>query len=288
MKVLIYDQTNIQTEPMSLSLQAFYNIYDQVKKARQDEEVFFDFTMTRFTYPLFQAMMLLLQDSDPEKYRFGEMSNYLQTIRFHGPLPATEYVPDNKTYIPILSISRNNTTRERSGETVSMLSKKVKDKTKMPNNVACGLDYVLQEIIDNFWEHSQAENAFILCQSFPTQQFIDVVIADNGITLLGSYQASNIPVKSDLDAMQMMVSAISSKDRPENESRGYGLSTSRKIITKGLAGQFICVSGSCVYIRNRDRERIISVPEWPVKGTVVAMRFYYNAPAFNYYNFIEY
>ena len=56
------------------------------------------------------------------------------------------------------------------------------------------------------------------------KKYLDICIADQGIGLLGSYKkVPNNEIIDDMEAMKAANRRISSKNRPEAESRGYGI-----------------------------------------------------------------
>ena len=72
------------------------------------------------------------------------------------------------------------------------------------------------------------------------------------------------------------------------KNRGYGIYTSKKMLINGLGGQYMIMSGGAVYMKSKDIDRFFTLPgdlRW--NGTVVALRIPYQAPHFNYINYIE-
>ena len=148
---------------------------------------------------------------------------------------------------------------------------------------------MLGESIDNIIQHAQSERGYIFAQSFPQQGFLDICIADNGITLLGSYKTlPNNEIESDLEAIQAANRGISTKNRPNAENRGYGIITSKKMLVEGLSGSFIMLSGNALHLYNSEYRRFIETPtniRWD--GTVVALRVPYINKDFHYIHYIE-
>ena len=72
---------------------------------------------------------------------------------------------------------------------------------------------------------------------------------------------------------------ISTKDRPENENRGYGISRSRKLIVDGLGGEFFLLSGSAFARHDANGETVVDLPEdlrW--NGTAVLLKIPSSVP----------
>lgn len=148
---------------------------------------------------------------------------------------------------------------------------------------------MISETIDNITEHSDSDRGFICAQAYPSKGYLDICIADRGVTLLGSYQKLvDNEIESDIEAIKAANRGLSSKNLPDAENRGYGIYTSKKMLINGLGGQYMMMSGGAVYMKSRDVDGFFTLPRdlrW--NGTVVALRIPYQAPQFNYINYIE-
>lgn len=104
-----------------------------------------------------------------------------------------------------------------------------------------------------------------------------------------SYSKGGIIVEDDLEAMSAVRECISSKNIGRNDNRGYGIKTTKNMLSIGLDGQFIIMSGGAIAIKSQKVDTIISLPNgirW--NGTVIAMRIpYQQKESFNYCNFLE-
>lgn len=285
--MIINDQTNIQDSSLLENLIRYSEIKQQISEC-PDDEIIIDLSRIRFAFPLFLNLLLLTRDKD-KRIRFENETSYLKAISFPDALSVAETELKNisKTYIPLIADMPNNENSSTSSVTnriISLINRTV----DIPKSVSMGIHYMLQELIDNITEHSLAEKFYVLSQAYPKKKVIDICIADNGKGFRQSYKRAGYNVRNDNQAIQMMASAISSKDRPENESRGYGLFTSRKMTTEGLSGEFLCISGKAAYAKLKDKEYILNLPSWNTIGTVVALRIKYDNEKFSIYNFLEY
>lgn len=116
-----------------------------------------------------------------------------------------------------------------------------------------------------------------------------VYLSDCGISLLGSYQRlPDNEIVSDLEAIKAANRGLSSKNLPNAENRGYGIRTSKRMLTEGLGGQFLMLSGNSFYLKTPGFNSFYSLPgNLRLSGTVVALRIPYNVNKFNYINYIE-
>lgn len=108
----------------------------------------------------------------------------------------------------------------------------------LSSNVAQGLRYIADEIIDNITEHADTLEGYV--SATWNENAVMVCIADAGKTIYGSYVDRNFDqIYSDQVALQAAVSGVSTKNLPGAENRGYGISTSADMIVRGLDSTII-------------------------------------------------
>lgn len=200
-----------------------------------------------------------------------------------------------KRYIPITKFPACNRKDKVRDDIVSAIGNILREQLSIKGNLYTGISYLLSEIIDNITEHSYSDYGYIFAQYYKKNQYIDICIVDEGITLLGSYlNNENIKgIDTDLDAIKNASIGVSTKNRPDAENRGYGIITSRKMLVDGLKGQFFLFSGSAFYRYYHDGEQshesYIGLPlkiKWD--GTIVLLRVPYNDnDNFNYIKYLE-
>ena len=156
-------------------------------------------------------------------------------------------------------------------------------------NITAGLKYIVEESVDNIIEHSESERGYIFCQSYPTKKYLDICIADSGITLLGSYRNAGTHIITDhLQAIQAANSGISTKNLPDAENRGYGIATSKKMLVTGLSGNYVMLSGNALHLKTQTVDQFVLLPgEVSWKGTIIAIRVPYINQGFNYIRYVE-
>ncbi len=146
----------------------------------------------------------------------------------------------------------------------------------------------MDEAIANIVDHSMEQRGFIFAQNYPSKNFMDVCIADNGLSILGAYNESGFSeITTDELAIQNAVSGKSTKH--EAHSRGFGIRTSKKMLVNGLKGKYFLLSGNAFIIHSISQEEIITLPvplKW--KGTILALRIpIINNADFNPSNYYE-
>lgn len=152
--------------------------------------------------------------------------------------------------------------------------------------------HIFNELIGNIYNHTPldknlASQAHTLVQEYPNVQKLDICIMDDGISISGGFDLTNIGYDDECHAIEKAISGTSSiqdKDR----SRGLGLRTTIKLVVEGNGGSILIVSGKgCLYIENEDNYKYKFLDNDSMfKGTLVSVRLNKNEVQ-NYYNFIE-
>ena len=223
------------------------------------------------------------------------MRDYFSAIAFDTPLriQSTSNMESRlapykfKTYTPICAFPAAE--EKVADELQSVLQSIIENQTNYDSSVKTPLAYLLSEMICNVNQHSCSEYGYIYAQYLKKEGCIDICIADDGITVYGSYAKNAKYIKdignSEAKALRMANDGFSTKDSPE---RGFGLTTSRKLLAKGMGGDFFMLSGSAFYRLSKDRDEVVELPKtirWD--GTIVLMRVPVVLPEnFNIYEYI--
>jgi len=143
--------------------------------------------------------------------------------------------------------------------------------------------YLMGEIVDNVYEHSEFTDSFVIAQKYINRGFMDVCFFDNGITINGSFRKHGEPFESDSLAIGEALNGASTK----GDERGYGLNTTARIYTEGIAGKILIVSGNgAVECYNQQQQSYQFGKAYQLEGTLVSVRMPYPAKEVNIYDFI--
>ena len=275
----------------------FHIINDSEKS--EDETVEWNFKNASFFHPFFLAPLAIYKHRCGKKIHCinnpQNISDYFSTIAFHKPLSiqaesdikALLEPYKHKTYTPICAFRASE--EKVADELQSVLQMLIENQTNYDRSVKTRLSYLLSEIICNVNQHSCSEYGYIFAQYLRKEGCIDICIADDGITVYGSYIKNKKYLEeigdNEAKALRMANDGFSTKDSPE---RGYGLNTSRRLLTKGMGGDFFMLSGSAFYRLSKDRDEVVELPKtirWD--GTIVLMRIPVTLPKhFNIYEYI--
>ena len=155
------------------------------------------------------------------------------------------------------------------------------------------LTYLLDELICNIQQHAQTDKGYAYLMYNKAARTIEIMIADFGITIYGSYVAAQKHLDklgdSDADALNLAQNGYSVKNLPETENRGYGISSNMKMVVDGLHGEFAVLSGNALLLQTVKDRKILALPsEIDFKGTMIMVRIPAQVPdGFNLYDYMS-
>ena len=153
------------------------------------------------------------------------------------------------------------------------------------------LTYLLDELICNIQQHAQTEWGYAFLEYDAATNSIEILIADMGITIYGSYVAAQKHLdklgNSDAEALNLAQNGYSVKNLPDAENRGYGISSNIRMVVDGLQGEFAVLSGNALLVQSATQKKILALPkEIDYKGTMVVVKIPAVVPKdFNLYHY---
>lgn len=281
----------------------FNDLFDIISLCDCEDEIIFDFKGRTFFHPFFIAPLSIYCDTFECRTRninlIGGLQTYLDTVFFESPriIRSASDVENiirtygGKTYTPICKFLTDSADRDLIESRIQDL---IEIQTKASGQAKVPLSYLFSELITNIVEHSQSKYGYIYSQYLSTEGCVDICIADNGITILGSYVRTNKYIDdiqgNPAAALRLAVGGYSTKNLPGAENRGYGISSSIKMLVEGLKGSIFILSGGAFYRHDKNGMTIVRLPEnieW--NGTIILLRIpIKNLPAdFNCYKYVE-
>ncbi len=144
-------------------------------------------------------------------------------------------------------------------------------------------NYLLNEIVDNIYQHSEFTRAMVLAKRFNEEKFTELAFLDDGLTIPKVLQKHGRHLNQ-ARALQAAASGTSTKG-PE---RGYGLSTSIRLVREGFKGDFLLVSGGAALSANREKtEEYVLDGSLALEGTLVALRIPFMKKVERFYEYIS-
>ena len=294
-----------EDELMGGSFNHLVQVVEQTRQAASNDTVVWDFCDVTFLHPFFLAPLAIFRHQSNREIRCEnitlQMQSYLNSIHFDRMLHfenATRETAEqvmaqyaNQSYIPLCSFSMTDNNKDAF---CSIARNIIVRQTQVGAAVTTPISYFLSELIDNIYEHSGSPNGYLFSQFLEHEQCINLCIADNGITIPGNYKRVGL-YQQEIDddpaeALRLANEGRSTKNRPETENRGYGISTSKRMLVEGLGGSFFMLSGSAFHRYEHQTlnyyANVSRFFHW--EGTLILLRIPVNAPlGFNYINYLE-
>lgn len=268
-----------------------------------DNDIVWNFKGTTFFHPFFIAPLSIYRKEmlEGKNVIYENMSpivsSYFNLIKFDDMLTLTdrsglqkaliEY--QRKTYLPICRFDLEN-------EDIDIMQSIMQSTIEKQKNLDVGLktpiSYLLGELICNMQQHSKSKYGYVYSQYLSKEKSLYICLADAGITIYGNYANSrkydSLLNEDESSALKLAVVGRSTKNKPNSESRGFGISTNIDMITDGLNGGFFIMSGGAFYRKENGKELYVDLPEsihWG--GTIILVRIPMDVPKdFNYLKYI--
>lgn len=271
-------------------------------EAINGNDIIWDFKDCSFFHPFFLFPLALYRSNCEKKIICRNIPPYLTTyfnlIYFNDLLCIDKNVDIEeildgyiqKTYIPICKFDLCSSNVDGLQTTIQNI---IETQIGADKRITTPLSYFFGELICNISQHSKSKFGYIYSQYIHQERCIDICIADSGITVLGSYinTGKYLDVIGDDDALALKMAneGYSTKDLPETENRGYGISSSKNMLVDGLGGAFFMLSGGGFHRHSDHQSYFIKLPDsisW--NGTIILMRIPIDVPTdFKYEKYIQ-
>lgn len=260
-------------------------------KAEYNDTIRLDLSTARWFTPSFLTTISVVVNSLSEADRSIEIyqpngigvRSYLQMIDFpEGTAnPSDEY----SNTLPLCTIDRK-TDKNAIDAVDDKMRELMKKQLMQDDGKITWLEYPFGEIIDNVDTHSECEFGSLLIQNYPNKEFLDICIADDGISIPGSYDKYGIDFEDNEEALRMAFEEGISTRPDTGGKRGYGLRTTAEMICSGLGGQVMLSSRDVTLFRNGHTTIVREFGGKSWDGTVFAARIYPPSEDFSYMDYI--
>ena len=174
-----------------------------------------------------------------------------------------------RTYVPIVRLPKNP-------EAYRNVLERLKDLSESTELFSVNRDayhYLLSELIDNIYEHAQADRAYVMAQCYPKKGLIEASFMDDGMTIpkaLATGAGRAYRTDQAHAAIHDALKGVSSKG---GGGRGFGLQSSVRIVN-ALGGEVLVVSGRGAAVAEKQgRVRLFSLsPGDALEGSLVGFR----------------
>ena len=262
-------------------LKGLLSLIFDIHEFGNSHKIVLDYSNAAFTNPLYTLSLPLLVKMFERKgieiileseFKQPNVSSYMSLLQFpEGVCP--EQIPNqgyekylegykHKTYIPILNFptAENEHTNKIRDNFLSAINSIITHQANLDSIMRSAIMYLIDEGINNIIHHAQDERGYILAQVYPSNGYMEICIADIGRTLLQSYEQSgrHNEIHTHLEAMSAALNGRSTKS--DNVDRGFGISTSKKMLTEGLNGKYFLFSGNVFNIHTSEINDITELP----------------------------
>lgn len=283
---------------------SFNYLISVITETETANDVLWDFSDVKFLHPFFLAPLAIYKNTTSKRIECINIplrvQSYLNSICFDRILHFEKDARDDvemvmgqylhKTYLPLCSFAMTDTNKDSFG---SLLQKIITSQVNLTYSGKNSINYLISELLDNIYEHSNSPNGYVFSQYIENEGAINLCIADTGVTIAGSYKRAGIYQKeidgSEIEALKLANEGYSTKNLPNAENRGYGISTSKHMLVIGMKGAFFMLSGGAFHRYEKDANDYIdlhNIFQWP--GTLILLRIPVALPKdFNYIDYLE-
>ena len=282
---------------------SFNYLIKVIAETNAAEAVQWDFAEANFLHPFFLAPLAIYKNTSGKDIECINIplriQSYLNSVCFdrmlHFDNDSQEDIETvmgkyiGKTYIPLCSFAMTNSNKDKFGSLMQRII------TKQANIQIGGssLSYLISELFDNIYEHSQSKNGYVFSQYLEREGYIDLCIADTGITIFNSFKNAGLyQIEIDgkeSEALKLANEGYSTKNRPEAENRGYGIPTSKRMLVEGMKGAFFMLSGGAFHRYENGANYYVNLKNmfrW--NGTIILLHIPVKTPVgFNYIDYLE-
>jgi len=248
-------------------------------------DVVFDLSHVHWVFPiLILPIASYIHDTDSAFFPplRTEVESYLGFVKFPGGVSSVRGMRRGENYIPITLLKEKNPVERTrlQDEFLEMIYKVLNPSVEVKNAIY----YPIEELVENIFQHSERNEGHVFAQYYPKKEFLDLCIVDRGIGLANSYKKGKGLDVSDEEAIEMALEGYSVK--PE-DSRGYGIRTSKRVICEGLDGEFVLISGGAALYSSKYENVIYDLPNFYWGGVIVAYRIPKPKRPVDIYPFLE-
>lgn len=283
---------------------SFNYLIKVIAETEAAETVQWDFSGVSFLHPFFLAPLAIYKNTSHKDIECVNMSlriqSYLNSICFdrmlHFGKEKREDVETvmqrytDKTFLPLCSFEMTDSNKDIFG---SIIKNTLMKQAHIGRGGSSSLSYLISELLDNVYEHSQSPNGYVYSQFLERKGEINLCIADTGITVAGCFEKAGLFQEeidgNETEALRLANEGYSTKNRPEAENRGYGISTSKAMLVMGMRGGFFMLSGGAFHRYENGANDYIDLKKlfrW--NGTIILMRIPVELPNdFNYIDYLE-
>ena len=173
----------------------------------------------------------------------GQRKTYLQHTMFDSPKTVREHIENGGLVRPLDVVWKYSDSVEVNA-LVNSVVQEMLAKTSLESGVISGIEWCLNEVMDNVLQHSVSGIGYFMASYQPGNHILSICVYDNGVGILNSFSASVHNPNSALDAITMALQERVTRD--EHIGQGNGMWGMSEIVQKN-GGSFKVVSHGASY-----------------------------------------
>lgn len=182
----------------------------------------------------------------------------------------------SNSYVPFTEIPKDY---EKGMKIIDIIFDLVKNELAKPG----ALQYVIGELVDNIYEHSEFSNAYVMAQKLNTDE-IELCFFDNGVTIPSNFANHGI----DKPAADCIYEAINGRSTKKEKGRGKGLNTSINMCKSLFNAEFLIVSKDGILRLDKNPSRYNPKDNaQQLQGTLIGMKCQIAEPTEDFYNYVD-
>ena len=261
---------------MSSGILSDYVDYCKIRNSARENNVI-DLSECSFFHPTCLLPLLKFMNNNSDMKCIDPPQN----VRYYMSLIASKHIYEGSSYIPYLELPHDHS---KVSATIDVLCEHHNNGIDYGGKVA--FNYMIAELIDNIYQHSQFDSASVMAQRYPNKGFVDVTICDDGISIPHCFEINDLfseDFDSDCDAISAAIKGTSTK----NDGRGYGLSTTINLYVNGCDASFLLVSRNGAFYKTKKEATFYNTEGlYSYDGTLVSLRIPYPINKVNIYDYI--
>lgn len=229
-----------------------------------------DLSWCKWIYPTTLLPLGIFIKENKKKFEYKapfdhNVSNYIALATGELKIEHSE----DKSYLPVVALPKDQKQSIKILECIFKLHHNGKE-----YGGENAFKYLISELVDNIYQHSNFTNALIMAQKYEKKNFVEISFFDDGISIPGSFEKQGMKFE-DQEAIAEAVNGLSTK----SQERGHGLNSNVKIFTQGLNGEILIVSRNGALYVSKKLQKLYKLQEVnKLKGTLISIRIPSPAP----------
>jgi hypothetical protein len=182
----------LKTDNVRNQIQNLFYVLKNINNTK-DNNITFNLSNVELIPPIlilpFACLINLLKNKKIIKFVIEnqKINDFLKDIYFYGGLNISNHKElleilkayYDKKYMPIINYSTNKKDYKVTNEIISNINNIIIHQLKISSDYSNGIIYLIDELINNIFDHANVNNAWIYTQHFDNKNYLDLCIIDS-------------------------------------------------------------------------------------------------------------